>query len=577
MDWLNKIAKIAENRVKKYGAQYYVFSLFVLLQHPLTYTLEVLSSKLITNFWVRMIPAFLSIIMLMKNFWPDLLKKYTALYWYFFTCISIPFLASYLLFKNNFSTEWLVNFNVGIVISILILDWLSFIILELVGIILGFSLAYLTFNGDFHIPHNDFYPLFFYMLFYIVVLGSIFSKNKEIYNNYLQRAKDELNVSLENLVKIKTIDLELTNEKLGKALSAKTEFLNNMSHEIRTPVNGFMNLADGLSEHWDDIELEEKRTLADKISAQAKRLNSLVTNLLDLTRIDNDKLFLTFHPVSLTDLVENMIDECKLLYLTNKTYDLNLDVSASNDIINVDSEQILQVLRNLYTNAFKFAAENSEISASIYNEEGKVIFKLKDEGVGVPESELEKIFEPFYISSRTKTRSGGCGLGLSICKKIIELHGGQIWAENNEDRGVSIYFSLSSYKNETIKTKILEEKKNIVTIDDEEIILDGVKFIFLKSKYNVICFSDPYEGLEYIKSNSNKISLVLLDLMMPEIYGLDLLKTLKAKKETAHIPVIIQTGISDQEEIEKCLQSGAISYLKKPYTKKMLLQAVDAI
>ena len=299
---LTKLAELANERVKKHGAQYYTFSLFIILHFPISYYYEISSETLYTNFWLRFLPIILCTLLLFKNKWPKKLKKFIPLFWYICVSISIPFVGAYSLLKNNFSVEWLVNFNVGIIMIILLLDWLSFFITELIGISLGILIFSFTENQPITLPDHDFYSLFFYMLFYIVFCGVLFTRNKETHNDYMQKAKDNLNLSLQNLVEIQTEELQISNKQLEHALAAKTEFLNNMSHEIRTPLQGFTLISQGIVDRWYDYDDANKLTLAKQVASNAQRLGRLVGNLLDLSKFSAGKMLLDVEKFDLLEL-----------------------------------------------------------------------------------------------------------------------------------------------------------------------------------------------------------------------------------------------------------------------------------
>ncbi len=245
---------------------------------------------------------------------------------------------------------------------------------------------------------------------------------------------NSINVELENKVKIRTADLE-------KALASKTEFLNNMSHEIRTPVQGFTIISEGLVEHWSSFDDDKKLTFATQIASSAKRLAALLNNLLDLSKFNADKMLMYFHQMDLNLTIDNIIEECNILYLNKKSVKIEFNRSENAHLIG-DEERIGQVLRNLFINAIKFSKNDSIIITSLENTNEGLHFTITDKGIGIPINELEAIFDPFTQNTRTKTTAGGTGLGLSICKQIIEAHNGKIWAVNNLKVGSSFHFII---------------------------------------------------------------------------------------------------------------------------------------
>ena len=391
----------------------------------------------------------------------------------------------------------------------------------------------------------------------------------------------------------KSLELKISERtaELTKALSAKTEFLNNMSHEIRTPIQGFTAISEGLSNHWGELSDKQKEKLAQQISQNAKRLSSLVGSLLDLSRFNDGKMLFSFKKINLNRLINNMIDECKTLYLNNKN--LSLEFEPFDKIyIYADEERINQVFRNVLTNAIKFTRDGGNIliqimKSEIINNAGKSIevvdIKISDNGIGVPESELKQIFLPLVQSSKTKTKAGGTGLGLAISNEIVNAHHGKIWAENNSLGGATINIILPLTQSKTIskekKNKDSSKRENYITIlmiDDEESCLISMELILKSSGYNLIKASGGHEALE-ILTKHNDIDLILLDLMMPDMYGLNVLEKIKEHPKLSTIPIILQSGTSDIAEIEKAYKLGIVSHIHKPYNRQFVIDEISRI
>ena len=165
------------------------------------------------------------------------------------------------------------------------------------------------------------------------------------------------------------------------------------------------------------------------------------------------------------------------------------------------------------------------------------MISISDIGVGIPADELKTIFNPFTQSSRTKSSAGGTGLGLAIAKQIVEQHGGEIYALNNEKRGCSFIFTLPVLKNIYIGKK--NNAGKILVIDDEEIALNVIETGLTLRGFKVVVAAGGVEGLKYLQKHHEEISIVLLDLMMPGIYGLEVLKVIKEKYP--QLIVIIQS------------------------------------
>jgi len=389
--------------------------------------------------------------------------------------------------------------------------------------------------------------------------------------------------------------LERTHE-LEKALSSKTEFLNNISHEVRTPIQGFTSISEGLVKHWQKFDEQKRYELAKQVYNNAQRLYSLVGNLLDLSKFSAGKMLLDLKKNDLVKITKTIIEESKLLYLNEKHIDFIFTAPKESLIIS-DVERMTQVIRNLFVNAIKFSSENSRIyinileSEIIYdnNNKGEAIhFSISDEGIGIPEDELKSIFTPFVQSSRTKTKAGGTGLGLAICNEIILAHNGRIWAENNPKGGAIFNFIVPTTQSkqlaghniiaENFIEQIIEKEKpadksTVLIVDDEEVCLTSMELLLHGGNYNLIKAPGGEPALEILKSR--KVDVVFLDLMMPDMYGLNVLQEIKKNPTLSLIPVILQTGSSDETEIRKAFDMGIFSYVKKPYQRKIIIAELN--
>ena len=395
------------------------------------------------------------------------------------------------------------------------------------------------------------------------------------------------NADLEQKVAMRTKDLE-------RALATKTEFLNNMSHEIRTPIQGLTGLSQSLVEHWKVLTEDKRFEISIHLANNSKRLLSLIGNLLDLSKFAAGKMLLTFQKTDFNLLVEDMIEECKILYVNKRKIKFEFKNNGS-IFAYIDYERISQVLRNLFVNAIKFSRDNSVISISSNiinntNDKGDIIkaiqFSISNEGVNIPEDEIKLIFDPFTQSTNTKTKAGGTGLGLAICREIIIGHYGKIWAENNASGGANFNFVIpidqhnkfnasNNHKNQD--KKIITRPANILIIDDENSSLLNMELFLYKTPYTLVKASGGAAGLQYLREYGQSIDLVLLDLMMPDIHGLDVLEYIRKSLYLAHLKVILQSGVADEKDISKAQSIGIDGYIKKPYQKSIVLSEISSV
>lgn len=397
----------------------------------------------------------------------------------------------------------------------------------------------------------------------------------------LTKAHEEIqiaNESLEQHVADRTVQLE-------KALAAKSEFLRNISHEIRSPMVGIVTTSDILANDWDKLTTEERQTYAKEGFRNSQRLLSLVSNLLDLSQMDVGKMTYAMQPnCNFIEVVQEIIDECSALLLSHQyKLELKLQIEDSPITGTFDTIRMMQVLRNLYTNAIKFTTAGVLTTTIAIKGSGKnavIHFSLTDEGVGIPEEELTHIFEPFFQSSRTKTKAGGTGLGLNIAKQIIEAHHGRIWAENTPNKGATFSFEIPVYHSlesitEPAPPAIVPMAARILAIDDEKNCLMGLKLYLNSYGYEVFEAEGGRAGFDYLAQNYQHIDIVFLDLMMPDMDGLEVLQKIQKLPHLSNIPIILQTGCSDQNELDKAWALGVSHIIKKPYNRGQLAEVVQ--
>lgn len=224
-------------------------------------------------------------------------------------------------------------------------------------------------------------------------------------------------------------------QELEDALSEKKRFLNNMSHEIRTPLHVIKAISDELYENIQELSQEEIHSFLETLVENNNRLMNLLTNLLDMAKSQQKKKSYYFSEKNIVDLVKDCTNEVK------QTAKVALKTTSDKILVKCDEIKISQVIRNLIDNAIKYG-NNTPVTIEIETKKDNVLIKVKDRGVGIPELEKTKIFEPFFQSTRTRKSSGGTGLGLSICKEIILAHNGTIWATTEPENTTCINIEM---------------------------------------------------------------------------------------------------------------------------------------
>ncbi|HEY7494570.1 MAG TPA: HAMP domain-containing sensor histidine kinase [Candidatus Tectomicrobia bacterium] len=271
-------------------------------------------------------------------------------------------------------------------------------------------------------------------------------KSLELYraNDQLKQAAQQLEqrvVERTQALHTALMRLQVQTAAAEAANRAKSEFLANMSHELRTPLHSILSFASFGVKRYATTPPDKLGHYFTMIQQSGKTLLALLNDLLDLAKLEAGKMTFDFQPTNLGVLITTAADEFSSLvserHITVHWQAPSVAVEAT-----VDAGKLKQVLRNLLSNAVKFAPKGSTIALALQHVAQRVVVSVRDQGPGIPEEELETVFDKFVQSSRTKTGAGGTGLGLSICYEIITAHQGRIWATNNADGGAEFTFEL---------------------------------------------------------------------------------------------------------------------------------------
>ncbi|MEE8452282.1 MAG: HAMP domain-containing sensor histidine kinase [Thermoguttaceae bacterium] len=252
--------------------------------------------------------------------------------------------------------------------------------------------------------------------------------------------------------------LEALCEATEAADQAKTLFLANMSHELRTPLHGMLSFATFGIKKIKTASRESLLRYFTKIDESGKMLLTLLNDLLDLSKLESGKMTFEFVRLDMGILIESIADEFSSLTALRK---LAIEVQLPEIGIPIIGDQIrlMQVIRNLLSNAVKFSPDEGTIRIVLQRQADGIQLSVHDQGIGIPEDELEEIFDKFIQSSKTSTEAGGTGLGLSICMEIVEAHKGRIWAENNPGGGAAIHCRIPTDLNKVKADEPAEAEK----------------------------------------------------------------------------------------------------------------------
>ena len=386
----------------------------------------------------------------------------------------------------------------------------------------------------------------------------------------------------------------------------KIKFFTNISHELRTPLTLIMGPIQ---------ELKQKQQLTEKglqyvsmIEKNASQMLLLVNQILDFRKIQNGKMILHVSQLNLKDLVDSFQKEFSVL---SEEKEISFTFHYFDDDISIwgDKEKLEIVIRNILSNAFKFTQTGGSIlvTSGLTDDGLRCFVQVQDTGIGIPQNKISEIFERFFQGENSNNNYPGTGIGLALSKEIVNLHHGSITAESKPNQGTvfTVEFQLGKdhynpsevnfYVSDTVtelsdgetdsdteseessSIEIAENKNDLPTllvVEDNKDLCNLLK-LQLEDKYKVYIAGNGVEGLK--KVNLYHPDIVVTDQMMPKMTGTEMLQQIRNDFQISHIPVIILTAKTDDEEKIKAISMGANAYITKPFNKEYLIARIEQL
>jgi PAS domain S-box-containing protein len=400
--------------------------------------------------------------------------------------------------------------------------------------------------------------------------------------------------------------LEISNRQLARATRLKDEFLANMSHELRTPLNAILGMTEGLQEQvFGTINIKQLKAL-ETIERSSSHLLELINDILDVAKIEAGQIELDYTNTSVAYLCESSLVFIKQQAL-QKSIQLQVKLPDNLPELIVDERRIRQVLINLLNNALKFTPEKGritlevtqlppEISPTDSTEQHFLQFAVIDTGIGISPENINKLFQPFVqIDSSLNRQYAGTGLGLALVKRIVELHGGRVGVTSELSIGSCFTIDLPFQPSSTLlwekilgtKSAVTPEQnpqmtKETITLaplillaEDNEANISTVSSYLGAKGYRIVLANDGQEAIDCAQTHHP--DLILMDIQMPGIDGLEAIKKIRLDQKLVDVPIIALTALAMTGDRDRCLAAGANEYLSKPVKLKQLASTIQQL
>jgi PAS domain S-box-containing protein len=387
------------------------------------------------------------------------------------------------------------------------------------------------------------------------------------------------------------LQLQAANIALEKAAKLKDEFLANMSHELRTPLNAIIGLSESLQTGTYGELVPRQENILQVVRESGQHLLELINDILDLSKIEAGMLELQYETIDLKSICD-----ASLLMINEpaRKKDLQVSIFITDKIqtVQADKRRLKQMIVNLLSNAVKFTPQFGSMSLRVQPENDHAVrFTVSDTGIGISAEQLENLFKPFVqVDSSLARKYEGTGLGLALVRQLAEMHNGSIGVESMPGKGSSFYFIIPKLSSQDFideelpipnemppeQISVTPSSVTILLVEDNPTNMMFTGDYLTAKGFNLVTAEDGLQALE--QAEIHKPDLILMDIQMPELDGLETIRRLRSTPEFATVPIIALTALAMPGDRERCLEAGASEYLAKPISlKKLFIIVTDLL